>query len=110
MEAPFEMPAINVPNFSNARRFPITDFGAVSGDKEKISKAIEKAIKKANKVGGGVVVIPEGEWLTGKVHLKSNVNLHLNKGQFFYFQKTLRTTCRRFILPGKEWNATTTLP
>ncbi len=31
VEAPFEMPAIQVPDFSGADRFLITDFGAVQG-------------------------------------------------------------------------------
>ncbi|WP_114779048.1 glycoside hydrolase family 28 protein [Botryobacter ruber] len=87
VEAPFEMPAIKVPDFSKCKKMPITDFGAVQGDKNKTSKAIAKAIDKANKAGGGVVVIPEGEWLTGKIHLKSNVNLHLNKGAVLLFSE-----------------------
>ena len=29
--------------------------------------------------GGGTVLIPEGTWLTGAIHLKSNVNLHLTE-------------------------------
>ncbi len=28
VQAPFEMPAIAIPDFSGSRRFPITDFGA----------------------------------------------------------------------------------
>ena len=79
MEAPFDMPCIRIPDFSDSPKFFITEFGAVPGNKEKISLAIERAINKANKVGGGVVIIPDGEWITGKIHLKSNVNLHLNK-------------------------------
>ncbi len=30
-------------------------------------------------------MIPEGEWLTGKLHFKSNVNLHLSKGAVLLF-------------------------
>ena len=85
VEAPFEMPAINVPDFTNCPKFSITDFGAVQGDQQKISEAIAKAIDQANRAGGGTVVIPEGEWLTGKIHLKSNVNLHIDKGAVLLF-------------------------
>lgn len=85
VDAPFEMPVISYPDFSNSAKFPITDFGAKQGDQEQTSKAIAKAIEKANQVGGGTVVIPQGEWLTGKIHLKSNVNLHLNKGAVLFF-------------------------
>lgn len=85
VKAPFAMPAIQVPDFSRCPRLNITDFGAVPGNQEKTSGAIARAIDKANKSGGGVVVVPAGEWLTGKVHFKSNVNLHLDKGAVLLF-------------------------
>ncbi|HEX8015843.1 MAG TPA: glycoside hydrolase family 28 protein, partial [Flavobacterium sp.] len=66
------------------------DFGAVEGNKQKTSDAINKAITKANKAGGGIVVIPEGEWLTKKIHFKSNVNLHLKKGAVLLFSEDPR--------------------
>lgn len=87
VKAPFEMPAIKIPDFSNCKEFSITDFGAVSGDLNKTSDAISKAIAKASKLGGGTVVIPEGEWLTKKIHFKSNVNLHLKKGAVLLFSE-----------------------
>ncbi|MDR7370124.1 glycoside hydrolase family 28 protein [Flavobacterium aquidurense] len=87
VKAPFKMPAIKIPDFSKCEQFSIVDFGAVKGDKEKTSKAIEQAIDKANKAGGGTVVIPEGEWLTKKIHFKSNVNLHVNKGAVLLFSE-----------------------
>jgi polygalacturonase len=85
--APFSVPTIVIPDFRKCPNLPITDFGAVLGDKEKTSQAIAKAIDKANALGGGVVVIPAGEWLTGKIHLKSNVNLRLNKGAVLLFSE-----------------------
>ncbi len=87
VKAPFEMPAIKVPDFKSCKRLSITEFGAVRGDQVKITQAIAKAIDEANRIGGGVVVIPQGEWLTGKVHLKSNVNLHLEKGAVLLFSE-----------------------
>ena len=87
VKAPFEMPAIKVPDFSNCKKLSIIDFGAEPGNKDKISKAINKAISKANKIGGGIVVIPEGEWITAKIHFKSNVNLHLNRGAVLLFSE-----------------------
>lgn len=85
VKAPFDMPTIKVPDFKNCKQLSITDFGAIAGDKNKTTLAIAKAIAEANKMGGGTVVIPEGEWLTGQVHFKSNVNLHLNKGAILLF-------------------------
>ena len=87
VEAPFKMPNIKIPDFSNCKKVSIVDFGAVQGDKDKTSQAIAKAIAKANKMGGGTVVIPKGEWLTGKIHFKSNVNLHLDEGAVLLFSE-----------------------
>jgi polygalacturonase len=87
VEAPFVMPTITIPDFSNCKKFSITGFGAVPGDKTKTSQAIAKAIDEANKTGGGTVVIPDGEWLTGQVHLKSNVNLYLSKEATLLFSE-----------------------
>lgn len=85
IKAPFGTTKIKTPDFSKCATFLITDFGAVKGDQDKTTQAIAKAIEQANKVGGGIVVVPEGEWLTGKIHFKSNVNLHLNKGALLLF-------------------------
>jgi polygalacturonase len=87
VKAPFEMPTIQVPDFGKCKKFVITDFGAEQGDKVKTSEAIAKAIDEANKIGGGTVVIPDGEWLTGQVHLKSNVNLYLSKEAVLLFSE-----------------------
>jgi polygalacturonase len=83
--APFDMPAIDIPDFSGSRRFPITDFGAAQDDQQKTSAAIASAIAAANAAGSGIVVVPEGVWPTGKIHLMSNVNLHLAKGATLLF-------------------------
>ena len=85
VEAPFEMPVITQPDFSGTKQYPITDYGANMGDQNKNSAAIAQAIEAANKAGGGTVIIPEGEWLTGKIHFKSNVNLHLEEGAILLF-------------------------
>lgn len=84
--APFDMPEINIPDFTGAKEYNIIEFGAQKGNKTKNSEAIHKAIELAS-VNGGTVIIPEGEWLTGKVHLKSNVNLHLHKGAVLLFSE-----------------------
>ena len=58
--------------------FNIVDFGAIANDTSVLSTgAISAAITKCNSEGGGVVLIPDGLWLTGPVTLLSNVNLHL---------------------------------
>lgn len=85
VKAPFKVPVFSVPDFNKTRVFTITDFGAEPGDKQKNNSAIAAAISAANEAGGGKVLIPEGEWITGKVHFKSNVCLHLNKGAVLLF-------------------------
>ena len=67
---------IQEPKFPR-RDFDITKFGAVADGKTDCAEAIAKAIDACAQKGGGRVVIPAGEFLTGAIHLKSNVNLHL---------------------------------
>ena len=87
VEAPFEMPMIKVPDFSDIQRFVITDFGAEEDDQQATSQAIVTAISAAVEAGGGRIVIPAGEWPTGKIHLKSNINIHLEEGATLLFSE-----------------------
>jgi polygalacturonase len=59
--------------------FNIIKFGAKADGVTLNTKAINSAIDACNKKGGGVVLVPEGFWLTGPIELKSNVNLHLKR-------------------------------
>lgn len=60
-----------------ARDFLVTRFGGKGDGKTLNTEAFKKAIAACAKSGGGRVVIPVGNFLTGAIHLKSNVNLHL---------------------------------
>ncbi|MFT3780776.1 MAG: glycoside hydrolase family 88 protein [Nibricoccus sp.] len=75
---------IKAPEFP-ARDFLITDFGAPADGKGDSTAAIAKAIAACNAAGGGRVVVPAGIFLTGAVHLKSNVNLHISEGATLQF-------------------------
>lgn len=66
--------------------FNVTDFGAIGDAKTDNSDAIRDAIVACNKSGGGKVIIPKGQFLTGPIYLKSNVNLHLKKGAEVLFK------------------------
>jgi polygalacturonase len=57
--------------------YTITDFGAVADGKTMNTEAFAKAIKECAENGGGRVVVPNGKYLTGAIHLENNVNLHL---------------------------------
>ena len=65
--------------------FEITKYGALADGKTLATDAIKKAIDECSGKGGGRVVIPAGTFLTGAVHLKSNVNLYLAKGATLKF-------------------------
>ena len=59
--------------------FDVLSFG-VKKDSPKIQTlAIQAAINKANAAGGGTVRFPSGTFVTGTLHLKSHVTLHLEK-------------------------------
>ena len=75
---------IQAPKFP-ARDFNVTKFGAKPDGKTDASDAFTRAIAEANRAGGGRVVVPEGVFLTGAIHLKSNVNLHIAKGATIRF-------------------------
>jgi len=70
---------IKAPTFPQ-KEFPITNYGAVGDGKILNTEAFRKAIEDCNKNGGGQVVVPVGDFLTGAIYLKSNVNLHLADG------------------------------
>jgi polygalacturonase len=75
---------INAPKFPE-RDFKITDFGAVGDGQTDCTEAFKKAILAANKAGGGRVVVEAGSFLTGAIHLRSNVNLYVSEGATIEF-------------------------
>lgn len=83
-DAPFPMEPVKEFVFPE-KDFNIKKYGAVEGNKSKNTEAIKKAINACHKAGGGRVIIPAGEWLTGAIHLKSNVNLHLEENAVLRF-------------------------
>ncbi len=52
--------------------------------------AIRRAIEACSAAGGGRVVVPAGRFLTGAVHLDSNVNLHVVRGATLAFSRDPR--------------------
>ena len=58
---------------------------SISYSSQLVTQFINGAIDQLNQKGGGVVVIPKGQWITGPIVLKSNVNLHLDKGALLVF-------------------------
>ncbi|HAO78646.1 MAG TPA: glycoside hydrolase, partial [Verrucomicrobia subdivision 3 bacterium] len=83
-QVPKILKRIVAPKFPK-RDFVITNFGAVADGKTDCTAAIAKAIDACVKKGGGRVVVPSGEFLTGAIHLKSEVNLHLETNAVLKF-------------------------
>lgn len=82
VKAPFAMPKFKKPVFPD-RTIDITAHGAEQGKLAR--QQIQAAIDEAHAKGGGTVVIPKGNWLTGRIELKSNVNLRIDEGAVVTF-------------------------
>lgn len=82
--APFKMQALTAPHF-NAKTYDIKDYGAIGDGQTLNTQAINKAITTCSTSGGGTVIIPQGLWLTGPIELKSNVDLHTDRGALVIF-------------------------
>lgn len=83
-QVPGIMKNIKAPDFKN-QDFLITSFGGIGDGKTMNTQAFKNAIEQCHSKGGGRVVVPPGNFLTGPIHLKSNVNLHVNKGATISF-------------------------
>lgn len=70
-----------------AREFDVTAFGAVGDNAKDNSSAFRDAIAACTRAGGGHVVVPKGEFLTGAIELKSGVNLHVSDGATIRFSR-----------------------
>lgn len=76
------------PSFAK-KDFVITDYGAGLDSNILSTMAIQKAIEACYLDGGGRVIVPAGTFLTGAIHLKSNVNLHLEDGAKLLFSRNV---------------------
>tara|TARA_R110002111_G_scaffold84431_4_gene132306 strand:- start:498 stop:1988 length:1491 start_codon:yes stop_codon:yes gene_type:complete len=76
--------SVSVPKFPDAT-FNIMDFGANPDGKTFNTEAFKTTIAACVEKGGGIVLVPEGNYLTGAIHLDNNVNLHLEEGAEILF-------------------------
>ena len=60
--------------------YNVRDYGATGDGKTLDSPAINRAIDAASTAGGGTVCLPAGTYLSGSIHLKSNINLLIDAG------------------------------
>jgi polygalacturonase len=69
------------------RMFDLTEFGAKGDGRTDCTLAFRRAIDRCTNAGGGRVVVPLGSYLTGAIHLKSNVNLVVSEGATIKFSQ-----------------------
>jgi polygalacturonase len=70
---------IQPPRFP-ARECRVEGHGCRSDGRADCTAAFRRAIEACHRAGGGRVLVPRGELLTGAIHLRSNVELHVPAG------------------------------
>jgi hypothetical protein len=70
-----------------ASTFDVKQHGATGKRADNATKSIQSAIDACAAAGGGVVYVPPGEYTTGSIHLKDNVNLHLEAGATLFLSQ-----------------------
>lgn len=62
------------------KKYVITDYGVVNDSTIIQTPALQAVIDKAAGEGGGVIIIPEGTFLSGSLFFKPGTHLHIQKG------------------------------
>ena len=83
-QLPFAMPEVHAPVIPD-RQVSLADFGPDNTGSTLCTEAFAKAIDALGTLGGGHLVVPQGVWQTGPIVLKSNIDLHLEKGAVILF-------------------------
>lgn len=71
---------VKAQNFYN-----VLKYGAKNDSSKLATLAIKNAIDAASKAGGGTVYFPAGKYLTGSIHLKSNITILIDAGAELHF-------------------------
>ena len=100
-QVPDILARIKPPVFPN-RDFEISAYGAEGDNQTDCTDAFIKAIDACHASGGGRVLVPPGQYVTGAIALKSNVNLHLSQGAAIRFSRD--TT--KYPLVFTRWEGT----
>ena len=62
------------------RRYVLTDYGVLMGSSEVQTQQIQAVIDRCASEGGGVVVVPQGTFVTGALFFKQGTHLHVSEG------------------------------
>jgi polygalacturonase len=79
--------ACTQPTRKSGEFYDVRDFGARADGKTKNTDAIRRAIEAAAAGGGGTIFFPAGHFLTGPIHLKSNITLFIDAGAVLNFSQ-----------------------
>jgi len=80
----FTMNKVPVPEFPSTE-VSLVEYGGAGDGITLNTDAFKNAIQALSEKGGGKLVVPRGIWFTGPIELKSNINLHLDKGSVILF-------------------------
>ncbi|MGC4094067.1 MAG: glycoside hydrolase family 28 protein [Polyangiaceae bacterium] len=86
LRAPFAMPALERPRFP-PHSVELPAFGGVAGGSQSNTEAFRRAIAELSRLGGGTLEVPAGVWLSGPIHLASNIHLHVQRGAEIRFSQ-----------------------
>ena len=85
--------------------FSILDYGAVPDGRTKNTQAFSKAIQACRSAGGGTVLVPAGQYLTGPINLTSNMTLHIQAGARLLFSQDFEDyPPTAFISGATKWH------
>jgi polygalacturonase len=73
----FVPPKVPLPTFPD-RSFNVKDFGAAGDGQANDTAAVNQAIERSNREGGGTIHFPAGKYMVASVHLMSNMQLLLD--------------------------------
>ena len=103
-EAPFSFEPLQMHSFP-AKDYPITKYGAKKGNVKANTQAFARAMAACHKAGGGRVVVPEGEWITGPIHFESVAISICPMVPQWFLMMTRSSTCPLSGHRGREPNA-----
>ena len=85
-----------------ATQFNVRNFGAAGDGQRTDTDAINKAIQTASDSGGGTVLVPAGNYVSGTILLKNNVTLWIDAGATILGTKNL--AAYHWPDGGREWD------
>ncbi|AWI09711.1 glycoside hydrolase family 28 protein [Ereboglobus luteus] len=85
-----------------AARIDVTAHGAVGDAKTLNTAVLQKAIDTVSKSGGGTIYFPAGRFLTGALHLRDNITLHLDTGAVILASPSMKDYPNKHFLIGRD--------